>query len=43
MEIGKPLRVRRVEPIETPLPSRQPSEAPTKRRVKEEPATVPAR
>jgi hypothetical protein len=43
MEIGKPKRVYRVEPLWDPVPSRkQPSEEPPQR-VKEEPRPVPAR
>jgi len=43
MEIGKPQRVHRVEPLRDPVPSkRRPEEAPPKR-VEEEPHPVPAR
>jgi hypothetical protein len=42
MEIGKPKRVYRVEPIRQPVPAKQPQVAP-QRPAKEEPTTVPAR
>ena len=42
MEIGKPKRVYRVEPLREPVPSkRQPREAP--QRIRERPSSVPAK
>jgi hypothetical protein len=43
MEIGKPMRIHVVEPIQAPVPSkRRPQEAP-ERRVKEQPSPAPAK
>jgi hypothetical protein len=43
MEIGKPKRIYRVEPLREPVPpERQPREAPS-RPMREEPSTVPAK
>jgi hypothetical protein len=43
MEIGKPKRIYRVEPLREPVPSkRRPQDAPS-RPVREEPSTVPAK
>jgi hypothetical protein len=43
MEIGKPKRIYRVEPLREPVPSkRRPDEAPA-RRVREAPSTAPAK
>ena len=42
MEIGKPKRVYRVEPIREPVPAKQPQVAPAEP-AKTTPTTVPAR
>jgi hypothetical protein len=43
MQIGKPKRIYRVEPLREPVPSkRRPDEAPP-RRIKEAPSTLPAK
>jgi hypothetical protein len=43
MEIGKPKRVVRVEPLRDPVPSRRRPEQEPPQRVEKEPRTVPAR
>jgi hypothetical protein len=43
MEIGKPKRVVRVEPLRDPVPSRERPGHEPPQRVKEEPRPVPAR
>jgi hypothetical protein len=43
MEIGKPKRVYRVEPLRDPVPSRRRPGREPPRRVEKEPRTVPAR
>ena len=42
MEIGKPKRIYRVEPLRDPVPSKQPPESP-EQPVKRDPSVVPAK